>query len=202
MWDEDGHPIRVSFNPVEYASRTTAFIRSSHTYAIIADNIKKDDAEHLYEWTMMTEWNNDIMSIAGNDIIMGDYRTPWSEFENPSRNIPPRDMKPGQELLLVRILNRNVPKLARDYRKLPSARLEIFEKKDMIDPSGRSFGVNKRIIIPTYASQPKFRILLYPFRYGDDLPETSYDSANDTVVLRFANRTEYVDLKNSIYTTE
>jgi len=200
MWDEDGWPVRLPFNPVKKAFRTLLMARGDHPYSLIIDDIQKDSgktpAEHLYEWVMQTGENTDVVSINGNDIMLCDASI------NRDANGQPKPKK-GDRLLLVRVLNANVPAKAKDYTTKPSFRLETFERKDSITPDAkgalagsRSFGLDKRLVIASRAVSPDFKILLYPIRQGDALPVTTWNDKGDAVTLKSGKDTDLIALKN------
>jgi hypothetical protein len=200
MWDEDGWPVRLPFNPVKKAFRTLLMARGDHPYTLLVDDIQKDSgktpAEHLYEWMMQTGENTDVVSIKDNDIVLCDASVSRDENGQPKP-------KKGDRLLLVRVLNANVPVKAKDFTTKPSFRLETFERKDTITPDGkgglsgsRSFGLDKRLVIASRAVAPDFRILLYPMRQGDPLPETAWNEKGDAVTLKAGNVTDLIGLNN------
>ena len=199
MWDEDSWPVRLPFNPVKKAFRTLVFARGEQPYSIVIDDIQKDGgktaAEHLYEWVMQTGENTDIVSIKDNDILLCDASV------NRDANGQPKPKK-GDRLLLIRVLNANVPAKAKDYPTKPSFRLETFERKDTIVPDGkgglsgsRSFGLDKRLVIASRAVAPDFKILLYPMRQGDPIPETTWNDKGDAVVLKAGTTLDTIMLK-------
>ena len=199
MWDEDGWPVRLPFNPIKKAFRTLLMARGDHLYSLIIDDIQKDSgktpAEHLYEWVMQTGENTDVVSINGNDIMLCDASV------NRDGSGQPKPKK-GDRLLLVRVLNANVPAQGKDYTTKPSFRLETFERKDTITPDAkgalagsRSFGLDKRLVIASRAVAPDFRILLYPMRQGDPVPETVWNDMGDAVTLKAGSQNDLISLK-------
>lgn len=64
IWHEDTWPMRLKHYPVQYAYRTAGLVKGKHAYALIVDDIKKDDQEHLYEWIMPTPMDVELVSIA------------------------------------------------------------------------------------------------------------------------------------------
>jgi hypothetical protein len=43
--------LRAPWNPVEYVYRTVGLVRGKHPFVVIADDAKKDEKDHLYQWT-------------------------------------------------------------------------------------------------------------------------------------------------------
>jgi hypothetical protein len=169
MWDEDTWPVRLPFNPVERAFRTLAFVRTDRPYLMLVDDIQKDAAEHLYEWSMITGPNTDVAGIAGNDITLCDATAP----RDADGVVKP---KAGDRELLVRILDLSDPAKPQDFTTKPSIRLESFERKDTFAPDGRTFGLDRRLVIPSRSVAPNYKILLFPIRAGEPLPVTTWNA--------------------------
>ncbi|MDX6765207.1 MAG: hypothetical protein SFU85_00290 [Candidatus Methylacidiphilales bacterium] len=196
LWDEDAWPIRYPFNPVQRAFRTVAFHRGKFPYLIVTDDIQKDQQERLYEWLMQTGPNTEVVSYKDNDLVLGDATLKRDENGQPK---PVR----GDRLLLVRILNMNEPQLARDYQTRPSVRLETFERRDTLTPTvvqgslsgGRSFGLDKRLVIASRSVSPNFRILLFPYRHGEENPLTVWNEDRTQLEFTLRGRTQKWNFK-------
>jgi len=63
--DPGGHGYWIDYNPVKYAYRTCGLVRGEHPYAIIVDDIRKDDAAHEYTWLMQIP---DDLKIVSNEM--------------------------------------------------------------------------------------------------------------------------------------
>lgn len=183
-WDEDGWPVRVPHNPVRYAYRTAGLVRGHRPYALIVDDIRKDDEERLYEWTMMLSMEIDLHDIRGGSVHL--FSRGKSGYEGPLQ---------GDPMLLVHVLEAAAPELARDYDKQPAIRVETFEKRDTFNDThafykqggGRSYGVDRRLIVPSRSAEPRFKVLLLPYRYGEELPEIGYDPASQEASLHWSS---------------
>jgi hypothetical protein len=178
MWDEDTWPVRLPFNPVQRAFRTVAFVRSDRPYAMFVDDIQKDAAEHLYEWSMITGPNTDVAAINGNDITLCDATEPRDE----TGEVKP---KKGDRELLVRVLEMADPAKPQDYTTKPSIRLESFERKDTFEPNGRTFGLDRRLVIPSRSAAPNYKILLFPMHAGEALPVTTWNADKTQLSVEF-----------------
>jgi hypothetical protein len=182
LWDEDAWPVRFPHNPVQRAFRTLAFRRGANPFVLVVDDIQKDDDERLYEWLMQTGLDTEIASIKENDIILCD-----ATVTKDAKGLP--TPAKGDRLLLVRILEMKDPKALRDYSSRPSVRLETFERRDTLLPSSeglsgsRSFGLDKRLVIASRSVAPEFKILLYPYRSGDPLPETKWNEDRSVLTI-------------------
>lgn len=173
LWDEDAWPVKLPHNPVARAFRSMAFVRGSTPYALIVDDIQKDDQPRLYEWQMICGMGTDLASIKDRDILLcsaGTTRNSTGLLEAQS----------GTPMLLVRILEIAEPTDPIQYQAKPSVRMESFEKKDTLGEK-RTFGSERRLVIPARAVAPEFKILLFPHRMGDPLPKTEW--SDDRTVL-------------------
>ena len=202
MWDENTWPVKMEHNPVKYAYRTAGFIRGVNPYVIIVDDIQKDDSERLYEWLMMLEADIEIMSIKGNDIILSDLSQEYDTSDSWRKDMR-RKIKKGAPCLLVRILDIASPEMDREYTTQPSYRLEIFEKKETgltdIDGKGRSFGLDKRLVIGSRSVEPNFKIMLYPYKHGiDPMPETTWNENKTELSVKITNQTDVFKLDRGL----
>ncbi len=178
LWDEDSWPVRLPHNPVRRAFRSVVFQRGEHPWLLVVDDIQKDDKERLYEWLMQTGMNTEMISMSGNDIILGDATVAKNADGEPK---PAK----GQRQLLVRMLQLGNPADPHLYTSRPSSRLETFERKDTLLPEAtegalsgsRTFGLDKRLVLASRSVSPDFKILLFPHRHGDPLPVTTWNEA-------------------------
>lgn len=166
MWDEDGWPVRMPFNPVERAKRSILFRKGASPWLIVADDMRKDGHERLYEWLMQTGTDIEIDSLDRGRIVLVDRTTP----------------RRRQRRLFVLVLDMAEPARFDDYAARPSIRLETFERRDTLEPvsspmalaGSRSFGLDRRLVIGSRSVAPNFRILLYPLAEGAPLPAVEW----------------------------
>jgi hypothetical protein len=185
MWDEDGWPVRLPHNPVQKAFRTVVFVRSPQPYLLVVDDIRKDDSERLYEWLMQTDVNTELASIKDNDLVLCDADHPREMDGKPK-------LSKGDRQLLVRVLDSADPAQARDYSAKPSFRLETFERKDTLDGNGRSFGIDKRLVIASRSVEPGFKVLLVPTSVGSLAPTVTWAKDRKSVTLTYAGVTDTI----------
>jgi hypothetical protein len=99
------------------------------------------------------------------------------EMLNAGRFTPQK----GNPQLLVRVLERTaaaVPNLE------PNPRLETIEKlktEDMHQYYLRTMDLGKRLVVPSRSNAPNFKVLLFPYRHGEALPQTLWNA--DRTVL-------------------
>lgn len=177
MWDEDGWPVKLPHNPVVKAFRTVLFVRSPVPYMLVVDDIRKDDKERLYEWLMQTDNNTELASVKDGELVLCDATVARDKDGKP---------KPaaGDRQLVMRVLEASDPALPRDYNARPSARLETFERKDTLQPGGRTFGLDKRLVIASRSVEPGFKVLLIPTKAGGKVPEVAWSEDRKSVTIK------------------
>ncbi|WP_197414094.1 hypothetical protein [Terracidiphilus gabretensis] len=148
------------YNPVEKAFRTAALRRNgSHDYALIVDDINKDGSSHQYDWLMQVADDLEVKSTNGNSMVLGSA-----------------DAKDNRRLLVQMI-------------GVSGGGSWVFEKYEVkrTPESGdtASFGMGNRLRYSVRGVEPGFKVLLYPYREGEALPEVS---ANGLLELRWANQ--------------
>ena len=144
--------LRAPWNPVQYAYRTTGLIRGKHPYAVVADDLKKDSAQHLYQWTSVLAEEMVAIEISGltpGDLVMA-RKVDVSGSGNP---------KPGTPLLLVHI-NGSATGLK------PRVEVANDGPKDNKGIPGRY----PRLVVDEKTVEFHERTLLIPLRMGDSLP--------------------------------
>ncbi len=188
MWDdEDGWQLRAPWYPVQKAFRTVTLARGPRPYVLVMDDIRKDDAEHLYEWRMNAGPDVEAVSIAGNDILLGDQTTRREVpvlnygFQGKSALAPAK----GDRLLLVRTLDIAVPDLPTLHPIPVVATVEYKKSDDMHQFTGRTMGLGTQVVIGSRSVEPRFLVMLYPHRQGEALPETSWNADRTQLTVRW-----------------
>ncbi len=142
------YPFRAVYDPVQKAFRTAALRRNgSHDYVLIVDDIQKDGSSHQYDWLMQVADDLEVKSRNGNSIVLGSA-----------------DAKDNRRLLV-------------QMAGVSGGGSWIFEKYEVkrTPESGdtTSFGMGNRLRYSVHAVAPGFKVLLYPYREGEALPEVS-----------------------------
>lgn len=165
---------KIPFNPVQKAYRSAGIIRGKHSYVLIMDNIKKDDTMRNYKWVMQV--SDDIEIGPRNhsyhynpeavyaDIYLSTSDSNTYEIVNGYYQ---RKLKKGDRMLLVRILNFPNPDQKNPHYVTPIGRVEQY----MQDP--RWLAAGKRLVLPHWGTEMDYKVLLFPHRYGDELPQTT-----------------------------
>jgi len=161
--------IRTPFNPVQYAFRTAGLVRGKHSYGLVVDDVKKNDSNHLYQWTAMLGakiYQADVPSLPPHMIALA---------ASPEKAIPTDLIQPadGAPLLLV------VPIDSGEQ----SANLKAEHLADgPADQKGKP-GQYDRISYGASMSQAHFRTLLIPFKAGQPLPRIEIHGAGEQVQI-------------------
>lgn len=167
-WSGEGRLVEgyKEHNMMEQFFRTIQIGKGNYPYLIIMDDARKDNASHLYEWNVSVPLDVDLIEaltpeirfqntdpspFREDDLILGKAglpRDPGTGKSTPQK---------GEPLCLIRVLWRNS-----DYG-FPVPRFERYQ------------GYNQ-VVVPAISQSPEFRILVYPFRFGDPMPQTSWNS--------------------------
>ncbi len=163
------HYVKKPWNPVKRAFRTATLVRGTHPYVLIVDDIEAaDGAPHQYKWLMQASKDLEIYQFDFNetsdvcDMLLCGREVARDENDE-------RRPEPGDPMLLVRVLQCNNDMRQRRYT--PIGRLEHYLANIRYP---KTYG--KRLVIPSYGTSPDYKIMLYPYRYGEDLPETTWVS--------------------------
>jgi hypothetical protein len=193
MWDdEDGWVIRTPWYPVKKAFRTVILGRGKHSYVLVADDISKDDSEHLYEWRMNMSPEIVAVSINGRDILLGDETTHREKpvlkngFQGSTGLVP----KEGDRLLLLRTLDIALPDPP-TIQPIPSvSTIEYKKTDDSHQFTGRSMGMGTQVVVGSRSVEPDFLMLLFPHRKGEEPPVTSWNKEKNRLTIAWKDQTD------------
>lgn len=175
-------------NPVEQAYRTVYLARGKHPYVLVLDDARKDDKERLYEFNFTVPEGIDLLDAKTAEILFQSVPPGTSRESDLLLGLAstPRDTKTHRAqiqkddpLLLVRTLWRNtnygfpVPR----FEKLP------------VEPQAPYDGL-AHVTIPAISTSPEFRVLLYPHRQGDPVPETKWNDDRSELTVRIGDDTD------------
>jgi hypothetical protein len=201
MWDdEDAWVLRAPWYPVQKAFRSVIFSRGKHPYVLVADDIRKDDAEHLYEWRMNMPPDIRAVSISGADILLGDgtIRQVTPELKNGFQGTTGFVPVKGDRLLLLRTLDIAMPDQP-TIQPVPIVGMIEYKKTDDSHQfTGRSMGMGTQVVIGSRSVEPGFLMLLYPHRQGEELPATSWNDDKSRLTIAWKDQIEtYAVTKNA-----
>jgi hypothetical protein len=180
--------------PVKKAFRTAGLIRSAKPYAIIVDDIQKDDQVHHYDWTLALEYDIQLAKIESKnpnemEIILCGF-DPDQTANRPSGPIdacmkPGTPIPEGTPLLLVRVLNRTLAP-----GKAPEDP-DIVGTDNLSD--AKKYGKIRRMVLPADSISPDFKVLLYPHRQGDALPVTTWNKDRTEVTVALGKSKDVIN---------
>lgn len=178
---------RIS-NPIEQAYRGVFLARGEHPYVLVIDDARKDAGKHLFEWNITLPENVELL----------DAKTPAVAFQSPEPQAgreddllitrpnvlrDPKTGKPvvakGDPLFLVRSLWRNSP------YGFPVPKLSHFNGSPE-----KPFNNFSHLSIPAFSESPEFRVLLYPHRQGDPVPETIWNEDHTELTVKIKGQTD------------
>ena len=181
--------------PVQYAWRSAGVVRGTHPYALVVDDIRKDDTPHDYTWYLPTEYDVQIVkretnATGGLDLLLtgndpeqknapGSGKNPKSPLPSLRDNTNP--VSAGQPMLLIRFLQ-----IENDPKVVPATEAKeptILEDEPPAKPKGHYLQRVRRLAVPAHAVEPNFKVLIYPHRQGDPLPTTSWQGTNAVTVF-------------------
>jgi hypothetical protein len=183
------------FNKIDHVYRTFHFARGEKPYVLVMDDLNKDGKPHQYDWLFnvgpdivlhkiqngQKDINTDSADLFGTDIILTvadlsyeRYAT-GGAFRGEYGSTYSREPRKGAQMLLVRVLWRNT---ASPY-PYPS-----FEETDM-----EGFTA-KRIRVPARSADPEYRILIYPYLFGEDLPLTKWNDGRTKLNVSVKGKTD------------
>lgn len=152
---------RAPFNPMERVFRSIALVRGAHPWALVVDDLKKDGAEHLFQWTAMLNggvWQAAVPGLARNQTALA--ARPWDPKATAKAPIQPQA---GEPLLLVCALGMDAA---------PAVTTEVgVEDRKGVKQNYDRIAIDHRGIMAAY------RVLLLPVRMGEALPAVAYDAA-------------------------
>jgi hypothetical protein len=180
------HYVKKPWNPVKKAFRTASLIRGNHPYALIVDDIEASDGElHQYKWLMQASKDLEILEYNfSTDSDICDIILCGREVARGAND--ERKPKKGDPMLLVRILQCENDMSERRYS--PIGRIEQY-MANIRWP--KTYG--KRLVIPSYSISPEYKIMLFPYRFGEKLPVTTWQN-NDkkSLLIQWQDQTDTI----------
>ncbi len=150
----------ATHNPVEKAFRTIGLVKGGHPYILCLDDYRKGGGSHRYDWQMQVAGDVELLerkqSGGSLDLMLGDGE--------------------GRRLLVRVLASGDAAEVAPDT--VSGAKLEEYQ------PNPKKPGpLQKRLVLPAQSEEGQFKILFYPHREGDALPETSLADGRLRVAL-------------------
>lgn len=173
-WNSEWGPtMRTVQNPVQKAFRTAGIVRGERPYALIVDDIRKDDTVRLYEWQMQLP--EGVTTAQFHRMPPGATILVREEDLEANGKSP----KAGAPCLSVLVLQKESDFSGNLANAFPD---EIRQALP---------GKTNRLVISTKAVEPKFKIALVPFRFGEPVPTaTTQDGRTEITWASFDPKTK------------
>jgi len=175
--------LRALWNPVEYVYRSAGLIKGTHPYSIIVDDAKKDANQHLYQWTAMTAkgvWKADYKNVPQGGIVLS-YDEKLVKLWEKGTDVAPLSKNNGDPMLLVYSIAK-----PNDENNLMIEDVKEDTKQNGITFSNfaSSIGSYNRLVINKHTVTANFKVLLIPFKYGEELPIISTENNKATITWK------------------
>ena len=174
--------VRSVRTPVVKAFRTAGLVRGAQPYVVVLDDIRMDDAEHRYDWTLALERDVQIARVDRRPDGITDV---WLTGDDPDQKSKPdpkglpalRDpatpIPAGQPVLLVRVL----AGLGTD----PALEPTIVEAPNAAN--AQKYAPIRRLVLPVRTVDPGYKVVLIPHRQGEVVPESAWNADRKEATL-------------------
>lgn len=162
------------YNVMERLYRTVHMAKGKYPYLIVLDDARKDDEKHLYEWNISLPLDVELVSASSEEVRFQNSESSSSTADDLLVGLSSMKRHPetgkltpqkGDPMFLVRVLHRNA------IYGFPVPRFEKLEDFN-------------QIVIPTIDKEADFKVLLYPFRWGDPMPVTDWNREKDQLTVQ------------------
>ncbi|VGO16217.1 hypothetical protein PDESU_04808 [Pontiella desulfatans] len=182
--------------PMDHVFRTLHFARGRAPYLLIFDDLRKaDDENHQFDWRMLMTADAVFYEVntaagkrhldlntegkIGTDLIFTLKDDSYQRAGGDAWGAKYVTLKPtpkkGDPMLLVRVLwhNTNFP--------FPVPNLQRSGEYNMVS-------------VPAFGKSPEYRIMVFPFRYGDKLPTTEWSDDRSRLTIKVGGHVDVYDL--------
>ena len=203
------------YDPVLYAFRSILTVRGKNPYVIVIDDIDKDDGPNNYRWTMSPTIGfgpsgGRFIGKNGDDVYSSlaiDQTTPATASEAVLFHNPiDAGTKDGLPRLLVRDLNPSIPANSPPIfikdEPLPEGKEPTIETNMTYgwDNKQKKYGFlpSRRLIIERPGvTEPHYKVLLFPFLTGSNLPTTTWDSTGNVLKVSLEGQVDTITFDSS-----
>lgn len=159
--------VKKNVNPIQKVVRTTGLLSERYLMLLVIDDVNKDGNAQNYKWTAQIARG---LELDRYDVSLND-----DNYKNDI--ILKKALDVGNRRLLVRVLeNRNYD---------GSSDLEYIEILDYADVftgapyTPRPDWERNCLIVESTRISPNFKVLLFPYKEGDELPITMWNEERD-----------------------
>ena len=158
--------IRQVNTPVLKSFRTAGVVRGPHPYALIVDDIQRNCLPARYELNLNLGTSLTPLKAPLPGILSGDIvMTATNSIDTNGV------LTPGEPALLIRMLQ---------------------AKGDPQPPVFKEINKQNILTLSTKAESPDFKLLLYPFKGGEPLPQTKWNAINTDLEINFPDQKDSI----------
>lgn len=176
MWDEDSWVVRQPYNPVHLAFRSAGMVRGDHAYALVVDDLQKDDESHLYSWVMQLE---DDVYLKQQSIQNGILDITLAE-------------KKGNRRLLLRVFD----PVGLDTAK--GAHTENFGADYRLAGLQAQTPTMYRLVIPTKTVAYRSKVLMFAYHEGEALPASRWDAKDGSATVDWDGQHDTIHFQQAV----
>ncbi|MFP5039894.1 chitobiase/beta-hexosaminidase C-terminal domain-containing protein [Parasediminibacterium sp. JCM 36343] len=166
------------FNVMEQAYRTVQVAKGAYPYVLVIDDAKKDNEKHYFDWNISVPIDAELVEASTPEVVFQNTEPSSNRVDDIiltkagiTKN--PKTgkflFKKGDPLCLIRILWRNT-----DYG-FPVPKLEKFQGYSLVT-------------VPAHSISPEFRVLIYPYQFGDPMPKTEWNKDKSALSIEIKDQ--------------
>jgi hypothetical protein len=199
---------QTDYNPMRHAIRSVLLVRGPRPYVLVVDDYDKDGEPHDWRWSMNCAQgfapglDTRFVDARGKGVYSSLAISPGATPTDAVLLHSPIDdeRQPGQAglpRLLVRDLGPTAtpeqPPIVLESRPPggPGPYLTYGFDNNRKDKVATQVPTNRVLIERRGVARPDYVVLLFPFRTGEPLPQTAWDSARGTLSIRVADGDEH-----------
>lgn len=161
------------FNTMKQAYRTVQVAKGNYPYVLVIDDAQKDNQLHNFDWNISVPIDAELVEAVTPEIVFQNTDPSAERMDDIilAKGGTARDsktgkiqLKKGDPLCLIRVLWRNTE------FGFPVPKFEKFQGYSLVT-------------VPARSVSPEFRILVYPYQYGDPLPITIWNKDRTTLAV-------------------
>jgi hypothetical protein len=148
-------------------------VRGKHSYALIVDDFQQDSQAHDYQWGMILE--DDLVQ---DSVVTGSMDGSW---RNDIILTAPGDTE--NRYLMVRVLNAD----GQVDPKVPAS----IEKYEIPNTGLKNISL-QRLEIASHSVAPNFKVLLFPYHKGEELPKTTWSADKKNLTVAWSDQKDSI----------
>jgi hypothetical protein len=161
------------FNTMKQAYRTIQVAKGNYPYVLVIDDAQKDHQIHNFDWNISVPIDAELVEAVTPEIVFQNTDPSAVRMDDIilAKGGTARDVKTGKiqlkkgdPLCLIRVLWRNTA------YGFPVPKFEKFQGYSLVT-------------VPARSISPEYKILVYPYQYGDPLPVTTWNKDRTTLAV-------------------